>query len=83
MGRHFGNLGVRVSGIIYYSLSPHEQRAFAGILSKGIPNTIKRIQSQFLKVFPPLFGAYLLYDYGEKENARLSRKNPKDYENET
>jgi len=29
-----------------------------------------------------LFGAYLLYDWGEKENLKLSRKNPKDYENE-
>jgi len=82
MGLHFGNLGVRVRGIIYYSLSPHEQRAFANILSKGFPNTLRRIQAQFLRVFPPIFAGYLLYDWAEKENKRLSRKNPKDYENE-
>jgi len=82
MGKHFGALGVRVSGIIYYSLSPHEQRAFANIISKGVPNTIRRIQSQFLRVVPPLALGYVVYDWGEKENLRLARKNPKDYENE-
>jgi len=82
MGKHFGNLGVRVSGIIYYGLSPHEQRAFAGIFSKGIPNTLRRIQSQFLRVVPPMFAGYLLYDWAEKENTRVNRKNPKDYEND-
>jgi ubiquinol-cytochrome c reductase subunit 8 len=79
MGIHFGNLGVKVRGLIYYSLSPHEQRAFAGILSHGFPNTLRRIRDQALRVFPPIGLGYLLYDWGEKENQRLSRKNPKDY----
>jgi len=82
MGKHFGSLGARVSGIVYYSLSPHEQRAFAGIISKGLPNTIRRIRSQFLRVVPPLFIGYIVYDWGTKENLRQSRKNPKDYEND-
>ena len=52
MGIHFGNLGVRVSGLIYYSLSPHEQKALAGIFSKGFPNTVRRIRSNILTVVP-------------------------------
>jgi len=45
MGLHFGNLGVRVNGLIYYSLSPHEQNVFAGMLKKGFPNSVRRIRS--------------------------------------
>ena len=52
MGIHFGNLGVRVNGLIYYSLSPHEQKALAGIFSKGFPNTIRRIRSNIPTVVP-------------------------------
>jgi len=52
MGRHFGNLGVRVNGLIYYSLSPMEQKAFTGYFSKSVPNFLRRIQSQILRVGP-------------------------------
>jgi len=52
MGVQFGNLGVRVNGLIYYSLSPHEQKAFAGFFSKGFPSTVRRIRTNILTVVP-------------------------------
>ncbi|XP_064636758.1 cytochrome b-c1 complex subunit 8-like [Lineus longissimus] len=81
MGKRFGNL-TTVRGIIHYSLSPFEQRAFAGVISHGIPNILRRIRSQMFRVAPPFIIGYLIYDWGEKENARLSRKNPADYAND-
>ncbi|ESN95339.1 hypothetical protein HELRODRAFT_86839 [Helobdella robusta] len=82
MGRHFGSLGIKVNGLIYYSLSPHEQRAFAGYLTKTIPNTLRRIKESILPVILPSFATYVLYDWAEKENVRRARKNPKDFEND-
>ena len=55
MGRHFGNLGTRVNGLIYYTLSPMEQKAFAGYFTKSVPNFLRRIQSQILRVGPRKF----------------------------
>jgi ubiquinol-cytochrome c reductase subunit 8 len=83
MGMHFGELGARVRGVITYSLSPMEQRAFAGVISKGIPNMFRRFRGQVFRVAPPFVLAYILYDWAERDNAKLCRKNPKDYENET
>ena len=34
----------QVRGTTKYHLSPHEQRAFAGVISTGIPNTLWRIR---------------------------------------
>ena len=45
MGKHFGELA-RLRGIISFKISPHEQRAFAGLLSQGLPNTFRRILSE-------------------------------------
>jgi len=47
----FGNLA-KIRGVITYSLSPYEQRAFAGIISKGVPNTFRRIRESFFRVVP-------------------------------
>jgi len=83
MGKQWGNLGVRVRGVITYSLSPFEQRAFAGAISQGVPNMVRRIRGQFFRVVPPFVIAYMIYDWGEKANALTSRKNPADFEHET
>ena len=50
MARHFGSLGCKVRGIITYTLSPYELKAYAGAFSKGFPNMIFRIQSQIFRV---------------------------------
>ncbi|XP_015510144.1 cytochrome b-c1 complex subunit 8 [Neodiprion pinetum] len=81
MGKVFGNL-YKLRGIIYYRLSPYEQRAFAGAISHGVPNVFRRIKENLFTMGPPFLIAYLVYDWAEKEHARLQRKNPKDYEND-
>ncbi len=48
---HFGNLA-KIRGIITYTLSPFEQGAFAGVISKGLPNTIRRCREMFFRVVP-------------------------------
>lgn len=51
MGREFGNL-TRIRHVITYSLSPFEQRAFPNLLSKGIPNVLRRTRGSILRVAP-------------------------------
>lgn len=58
MGHGFGQLA-KLRGIITYHLSPFEQRAFAGVISKGIPNTIRRISENVFRVAPRKFLKYL------------------------
>jgi len=50
-GQHFGNLA-KVHGIVTYKLSPFEQRAFAGAISKGLPNMVRRFRSNVFIVTP-------------------------------
>ncbi|XP_033212749.1 cytochrome b-c1 complex subunit 8 [Belonocnema kinseyi] len=81
MGKHFGNLHF-IRGIVFFRLSAHEQRAFAGMINPGISNTIRRIRENILRVPPPFIISYLVYDWGEKKYVEVNRKNPKDFEND-
>jgi ubiquinol-cytochrome c reductase subunit 8 len=47
----FGQLAT-IRGTTKYHLSPFEQKAFAGVITKGIPNTLWRIQASILYVAP-------------------------------
>ena len=78
----FGNLGVHVKHIISYSLSPYEQRTFGGIISRGVPNIIRRFTEEIFFILPGLTTAALVYHYGTKDFHRRQRKNPADYEND-
>ncbi|CAB3366757.1 Hypothetical predicted protein [Cloeon dipterum] len=80
-GKHFGEL-YKVRGLITYKISPFEQRAFAGFISHGIANTIRRFRGQALRVIPPFIATYLIYDSVEKQHHHMLRKNPADYEND-
>merc|ERR1711963_111796 len=80
MGLGFGNLH-KSRGIVAYRLSPFEQRAFAGI-TKAPLNFLRRIRGNVFTVAPPFIVAYLVYNWGEAEYARLSRKNPADFAND-
>lgn len=81
MGKGFGELAY-VRGIIKYTLSPFEQRAFAGAVSHGVPNMFRRFRSQVLKVAPPFIIGYMIYSGVEASHDQLMRKNPADYEND-
>ena len=60
MGRHFGHL-TYVRGLISHSLSPFEQKAFAGAISKGIPNLWRRFRQQVFIVVPRR--SFIIYIY--------------------
>ncbi|CRK91676.1 CLUMA_CG005325, isoform A [Clunio marinus] len=81
MGGHFGELA-KVNGIVIHKISPFEQKAFAGFISKGVPNTFRRFRSQVFRVAPPFIVGYLVYDYVENLHASYLRKNPADFEND-
>ena len=56
LGKGFGQLpltgGVGIRGVTKYHLSPFEQKAFAGVLTTGIPNFFRRVKGEFLNVVP-------------------------------
>ncbi|KZC04318.1 PREDICTED: cytochrome b-c1 complex subunit 8 [Dufourea novaeangliae] len=81
MGKKFGNLA-KISGITYFRLSPYEQKSFAGAISDGAPNLLRRINESILYVVPWFIGTYILMDWATEENHKLHRKNPADYAND-
>lgn len=51
MAKGFGEL-YKLRGIITYSLSPYEQRAFAFAFTKGITNTLRRFRENIFLIGP-------------------------------
>lgn len=51
MGKQFGNLA-KINGVVYFRLSPYEQKAFKGIISEGVPNLIRRINDRVFRIAP-------------------------------
>lgn len=81
MGKQFGELA-RMSGIVTYRLSPHEQKAFPDKPFDILMNVKRRIGENIFRVLPPFIVAYLIYDWANKDFVRRMRKNPKDFEND-
>ncbi|XP_020290638.1 cytochrome b-c1 complex subunit 8-like [Pseudomyrmex gracilis] len=81
MGKQFGNLA-KINGIVYFRLSPYEQKAFKGMISEGVPNLIRRINDRVFRIAPFFMCTYLIISWAKEKNKSLSRKNPKDYEND-
>jgi hypothetical protein len=50
-GQHFGELA-KLRGIVIHKISPYEQKAFAGAISNGVPNTFRRMSAQLFRVVP-------------------------------
>lgn len=50
LGKHFGELAY-LRGLVYYRLSPFEQKAFAGF-TKSLSRTAYRVSSNLLTVLP-------------------------------
>ncbi|XP_072040677.1 cytochrome b-c1 complex subunit 8-like [Amphiura filiformis] len=78
MGKHFGNLA-RYRNVVMRTLSPFEQRAFAGYFSEGMPNLWRRFKESVFRVVPPLVLTYYVYSYGNSLHADLERKDPADF----
>lgn len=51
MGKTWGNLA-RVTGVTFFRISPHEQKAFVGIIKDGVPNLVRRFNGSVLRVAP-------------------------------
>lgn len=80
MGRKFGAIG-RLKNVVTYSLSPFEQRAFAGF-QKSLANFVRRVRWQLPYQIPPVIIGVLIYNWGTNDFIQRNRKNPKDYEND-
>ncbi|EDO40751.1 predicted protein [Nematostella vectensis] len=78
--KEFGNLA-KSKNIVSYTLSPFEQRAFAGI-SKGIANWGRRMGTNLMYMAPGFITLIAIYNYGKHSHELAKRKNPKDYEND-
>ncbi|KAF9364291.1 ubiquinol--cytochrome-c reductase subunit 8 [Mortierella sp. NVP85] len=64
----WGHLGApKQRGIAIYSLSPFEQRAFAGALHQAVFNTFRRVTGQIFYIGVPVGIAYSVFTWG-KEN---------------
>ncbi|KOB65135.1 Ubiquinone binding protein [Operophtera brumata] len=81
MGKHFGNLAT-VRGIVYYKISHHEQKPFAGVLTFGIPNIVTRTAASWIYWLPPFLLGYFTYQGVESAHHQNTRKNPQDFMNE-
>ncbi|XP_046978647.1 cytochrome b-c1 complex subunit 8-like [Vanessa cardui] len=92
MGKEFGNLAF-IRGIIYYQISPHEQKPFARAIKYGIPNFIPRTSATILTwlpliilrliIFLAFLGAIIIYKSVEENHRLRLRKKPEDYINDT
>ncbi|CAH1390874.1 unnamed protein product [Nezara viridula] len=80
LGQHFGELAY-LRGLVYYKLSPFEQRAFAGF-TKSLSRTAYRLSSNLLTVVPPFIVGYFVFTETEKTFHQMCRKNPEDYVND-
>ena len=82
MGKGFGNLGVKVKNVVTFSISPFEQRALAGVWSKGLPNNWRRYKRNIIYIGLPVAFYSAIYSWATKKNGDLKRKNPDDYIND-
>ncbi|XP_068971226.1 cytochrome b-c1 complex subunit 8 isoform X2 [Bombus flavifrons] len=80
-GKRFGELE-KVTGVTFFRLSPYEQSPFAGMREATV-RFVKRCRGEFFFITPPFLCTYLLMEWADFEYAKLQRKNPKDYENDT
>uniref|UniRef100_A0A915DE00 Cytochrome b-c1 complex subunit 8 n=1 Tax=Ditylenchus dipsaci TaxID=166011 RepID=A0A915DE00_9BILA len=81
-GKFFGHLN-KVYGEYRFALSPKEQKPFKGFFENSIVKVINSYVIQnWYNYLPPATIAYLGYRWGLAENARLSRKDPKEFEND-
>jgi ubiquinol-cytochrome c reductase subunit 8 len=69
---HMG--GPPQKGIVTYSVSPYQQRAFAGAIKHGVFNVFRRTMSQAPYVVPPVAFGYLIYSTYKKKHEFLHSK---------
>ncbi|XP_011060537.1 PREDICTED: cytochrome b-c1 complex subunit 8-like [Acromyrmex echinatior] len=80
MGLQFGNLPIRIRRIVYYSLSPLEQRAWAKSITHGVPHMMKRIMRLLPPMIPGFTMTVVVITWANAAHDRYTRKDPKLYE---
>ncbi|KAG0369443.1 UcrQ family protein [Gamsiella multidivaricata] len=69
---HLG--GLKQRGIVTYSLSPYEQRAFSGALHQAVFNTFRRVSAQVFYIGTPFGLGYATYVWAKANHEfRLSK----------
>ncbi|KAJ9049646.1 ubiquinol--cytochrome-c reductase subunit 8 [Entomophthora muscae] len=69
---HMG--GPKQRGIVSYSISPYQQRVFAGVLTKSSFNVVRRTSAQVPYIVPAFALGYLVYWWGNKTFAFYESK---------
>lgn len=60
LGKKWGGLAV-IRGTTKYHISPFEQKAFAGAITKGVPNTLWRFRTNVLYWAPRKLSCQILF----------------------
>ncbi|XP_066590136.1 cytochrome b-c1 complex subunit 8 [Prorops nasuta] len=81
MGHQFGHL-YKIRRIVYFRLSPYEQKAFPNIVESAAALLQRAINQLGLNTIPFIL-TYGIIKYGNEANVAHNRKNPKDYENDS
>ncbi|KAG0266806.1 hypothetical protein BG011_000858 [Mortierella polycephala] len=69
----WGHLGApKQRGIAVYSLSPFEQRAFAGAFHQAVFNTFRRVSGQVFYIAIPFGAAYGIYSWGKEDHLQAA-----------
>ncbi|XP_012055931.1 PREDICTED: cytochrome b-c1 complex subunit 8-like [Atta cephalotes] len=80
MGLEFGNLPIHIRRVVYYSLSPLEQRAWTKSITHGIPNWLRRISRALPPMLPGCIMTVGIMTWAPAAHDRYTRKDPKLYE---
>ncbi|KAI9295261.1 UcrQ family protein [Neoconidiobolus thromboides FSU 785] len=72
---HWGYMGGPTQkGIVTYSLSPFQQRAYAGYFKKSFFGMVKRFGAQVPYIAPAFALGYSVYAWGNAKNAYYNSK---------
>ncbi|XP_076231213.1 cytochrome b-c1 complex subunit 8 [Calliopsis andreniformis] len=83
MGLEMGDLPVRIRRVVYYALSPTEQKVWAKTVSHSLPNLFMRAMRALPSMTPGFLMTVWCVIWGEATFKRVHRKDPKLYENDT
>ncbi|XP_033731583.1 cytochrome b-c1 complex subunit 8-like [Pecten maximus] len=76
MGRKFGLItNTKGSGIVTYALSPHEQKAYANVWTKVVPNSLRRLRGKW----PVFIIPFAVYYWAQAAQAKRAYFETKEY----
>ncbi|XP_053975041.1 cytochrome b-c1 complex subunit 8-like [Hylaeus volcanicus] len=73
--KEFGNLA-KISGVTFFRISQHEQKALKGFFSEGISNLARRVNWSILRSTPFFLMTYMIMTWADDANQATHRKNP-------